>query len=107
MTSAVVIGVDGGGTYTRAVCADRAGNILAQAQTGGANPSKNVDAEQNMQGAIQQVLAAAGRTATDVAGLVAGIADLDAAEDEVWAQRFTSLPALTIRPYCVNDAVVA
>jgi len=107
MSAAVVIGLDGGGTYTRAVCADLAGNLLAQAQSGGANPSKNVDAEQNIQSAIQQVLAAAGRTAADVAGLTAGISGLDAAEDQVWAHRFTTIPTLAIQPDCVNDAVVA
>lgn len=107
MTTPVVIGLDGGGTYTRALCADLAGNVLAQAQTGGANPSKNADAEQNVQGAIRQVLALAHRAPAAVVGLVAGIAGLDAAADQVWAEKFTTVPGLTIQPHCVNDAVVA
>lgn len=107
MPAPVVVGLDGGGTYTRAVCADLAGNVLAQAQTGGANPSKNADAEQNLQGAIQQVLALAQRTPAEVVELVAGISGLDDPADQTWAQKFTTVPGLTIQPACVNDAVVA
>ncbi len=105
--TAIVIGIDGGGTYTRALAADLNGRVLAQAQSGGANPSKNADAEQNIQTAIQQVISAAGCTPAQVVGLVAGIAGLDAPEDQAWAQRFTTIPGLSIKPYCVNDAVVA
>lgn len=55
-TEQVVIGVDGGGTYTRVLCTDLAGNVLARVQVGGANPSKNHDAKQNVQQALWQVL---------------------------------------------------
>lgn len=103
----IVIGIDGGGTYTRALAADLTGRVLAQAQTGGANPSKNTDAEQNIQAAIHQVISGAGCTPAHVTGLVAGIAGLDAPNDQEWAQRFATIPGLPIKPYCINDAVVA
>jgi glucosamine kinase len=103
----IVVGIDGGGTYTRALAADLTGRVLAQAQAGGANPAKNADAEQNVQRAIQQVLADAGCPAAQVVGVVAGLAGLDAPEDRVWAEQFTSIPGLPIKPHCVNDAVIA
>jgi glucosamine kinase len=42
-----------------------------------------------------------------VVALVAGIAGLDAAEDQQWAERFTALPGLNCPRLHVNDAVVA
>lgn len=106
-TQPIVIGLDGGGTYTRALCTDLTGHVLAAVQTGGANPSHNADAEQNVQAAIRQVIEQAGYTAGDVVSLVAGLAGLDDPDDLSWAARFTRIPGLTIGPTCVNDAVVA
>ena len=106
-TEQVVIGLDGGGTSTRVLCVDLAGNVLAHTQAGGANPSKNVDAEANIQQAIGQALAWARRQPEQVAALVAGIAGLDEPDDHRWAAQFTSLPGLVVKPHCVNDAVVA
>jgi glucosamine kinase len=103
----IVIGLDGGGTYTRALCADLAGNVLAQAQSGGANWSKNPDAEQNIHRAIHEVVHASGARLDQVAAVVAGIAGLDSPEDLDWAERFVALPGLPVKPQCVNDAVVA
>ena len=58
--NAVVIGLDGGGTYTRALCTDLNGHILAAAQTGGSHPQKNPTAQKNVRNAIRQVLMEAG-----------------------------------------------
>lgn len=106
-TEQVVIGVDGGGTYTRVLCADLAGNVLARTQAGGANPSKNTDAEATVQQAITQALIQAQRQPAQVVALVAGIAGLDEPADSIWAERFTTLPGCAVKPHCVNDAVVA
>ncbi|MFN8441581.1 MAG: BadF/BadG/BcrA/BcrD ATPase family protein [Caldilineaceae bacterium] len=103
----VLLGVDGGGTYTRVVCTDLVGHILAQAQRGGANPSKNADAEQNVQGALVEALEKANCAPAQIAGLVAGIAGLDEAADMEWAERFTTLAGMSGKPVCVNDAVIA
>lgn len=103
----IVIGLDGGGTYTRALCADLAGHVLAAVETGGANPAHNANPEQNVQTAISQVLAQAGHTGANVVSLIAGLAGLNEPEDLIWAERFTHVPGLMIRPTCVNDAVVA
>lgn len=103
----IVIGLDGGGSYTRVVCANMSGQILARTQTGGANPEKNIDAEQNVQSALNQAIVAAGHAPQQVAGLTAGFAGFDSPEDLAWAERFATIPDLTVAPYCVNDAVVA
>ena len=76
MTARVVLGVDGGGTYTRAMTADFEGRVLAYAETGGSNPNHHPRAEENAREAIQQVLAAAGCEPGQVEALVAGFAGL-------------------------------
>ena len=62
----VVIGVDGGGTSTRALCATLDGRVLARAEAGGSNPSHNHDTEGNVQTAIKLVLQHADRSPGDV-----------------------------------------
>jgi glucosamine kinase len=106
-TRPFVIGVDGGGTYTRVLCADLAGNILAAAQAGGANPSKNAAAEENFRQAVLEAVARAGLPLTQAMAFVAGLSGLDEPADQAWAARFTALPGLAVQARCVNDAVVA
>ena len=103
----IVIGMDGGGTTTRALAVDLTGRTLAWAQAGSASPGKTPHARDHVRQAIQDVVAQAGRTLSDVAALVAGIAEIDGPEDEVWAADFTTLPGLTCPRLHVNDAVVA
>lgn len=103
----IVLGMDGGGTRTRAVAVDLTGRTLAWVQAGSAGPGKTPHARENVRQAVQEVAAQAGRTLSDVAALVVGIAELNAPEDEVWATEFTTLPGLTCPRIHVNDAVVA
>ena len=103
----IVIGMDGGGTTTRALAVDLTGRALAWAQAGCASPAKSPDARENVRQAIQDVVAQAGREQTDVAALVAGLANIDTPEDQVWADEFTTLPGLSCPRLHVNDAVVA
>lgn len=106
-TNALVIGIEGGGTHTRALCCDLAGNVLAYARTGGSHPSHNADAATNVQTAIREVVTAAGRMLEDVVGLVAGIAGFNVPQDHTWAEEFTDLPGLHCARLHVNDALVA
>jgi glucosamine kinase len=103
----LVIGLDGGGTYTRALGVDLVGNVLASTQTGGANPSKNSDAAQNLRQAVDTILRAAGSQPDALVAIVAGIAGLDAPEDYAWAAQATAWADLRVQTQCVNDAVVA
>lgn len=103
----IVIGIDGGGTTTRALAVDLTGRRLASALSGSASPSKSPQARDHVRQAILEVTAKAGRTLTGVAALVAGLAGLDDPEDQVWADDFTTLPDLNCPRLHVNDAVVA
>jgi glucosamine kinase len=103
----IVVGLDGGGTYTRVLCADLEGRALAYIQAGGANPRKNAEAEQTVRAAIKEALWSAGVQPEQVGGMVAGISGLNSPQDVAWATRFTTLPGVSVPPYCVNDAVAA
>lgn len=107
IADSIVIGIDGGGTSTRALAADLTGRVLAHAQSGAASPDKSPDAERNTRQAIEEVLCTAKRKPVDVVALVAGIAGLNRPEDQEWATRFTALPGLECPRIHVNDAVVA
>lgn len=103
----IVIGMDGGGTYTRAVAADLSGHVLATVTTDAASPNKTANAQENVQNAIREAVSRSGHTLTDVVGLVAGIAGLDSPEDQEWANKFTDVPGLNCPRLHVNDAIVA
>jgi len=107
MSSEIVVGIDGGGTYTRVMAADLTGQVLAYAQAGPASPNKSDRALENVQQAIQEVLARAGRSPEEVVALVGGMAGLDSPGDQEWAARFTALPGIECARTHVNDAVVA
>jgi glucosamine kinase len=91
MTTEIVIGIDGGGTYTRALAADLSGHVLASVETKAASPNKTSEAQENVQQAIREVVARSGRRLEDVVGLVAGLAGLDSPQDREWAEQFTAM----------------
>lgn len=106
-SSAIVLGVEGGGSKTRAVCAQLDGTVLATALGGGANPSHVEDAVAAVHGTIRRALEASRRSAGDVAALVLGCAGLDSESDGVWARELTAVPGLRCSTREVNDAEVA
>lgn len=103
----MVIGIDGGGTKTRALAVDLTGRRLATALSGCAAPGKSLHAREHVRQVIQEVTTKADRKLSDVAALVAGLAELDEPKDELWANDFTAFPELTGPRLHVNDAVVA
>lgn len=103
----IVVGIDGGGTYTRVAVADVSGRVLATAMGGAASPNKTAHARENVQNAIREAVSRAGCKLEEVAGLVAGIAGLDSPNDQQWAETFTDLPGMGCPRLHVNDAVVA
>jgi glucosamine kinase len=102
-----IIGIDGGGSHSRAVCADCDGRILGLARGGGTSPSHNADAYENTQAILRDVLTAAGISDNQVFVLAAGLAGLDRPADLDWASRNTALPNPTGRRVLVNDSHVA
>jgi glucosamine kinase len=103
----VLVGVDGGGTYSRALCTDLSGNVLAYAEGLATNPDYAGAAHQNFRNLMDGLLASAGKTAENIVGLAAGLAGLDALDDDEWALAMTRLPDMRCTPVYVNDATVA
>jgi glucosamine kinase len=103
----IVIGIDGGGTTTRALASDLEGNILGYVESGSARLDNNRDAIQNVQEAVMKVVQNSQRELSDVAYLVAGIAGLDSTKDKKWVESLTDLSELHCPRLHVNDAVVA
>lgn len=103
----VVIGVDAGGTHTRAICAAMDGTILGRAVGRGGSPNHNHDGRSQVHNAIRGALTNAGRGAGDVAALVAGLAGYDDESAEAWASDFTTVPGLEGCRVHLNDAEVA
>lgn len=102
-----MVGIDGGGSYSRAVCTDLDGRILAMAKGSGTSPSHNTDACGNTQAVIRDVLAGANAAESEVLILAAGLAGLDAPGDLEWASRNTVLAGGAGRSLLVNDSHVA
>ncbi|EFM12479.1 ATPase BadF/BadG/BcrA/BcrD type [Paenibacillus curdlanolyticus YK9] len=106
-TKEIVIGIDGGGTHTRVMAVDLAGNVLSYIENGASSIYSDLKAKDNVQQAIIEAVHQAGRTMNDVQALTAGIAGFDKADDLGWVQALTTIDGLNCRKQHVNDAVVA
>lgn len=102
-----VIGVDAGGTRTRAVCVGLDGSLLGQAFGHGGSPTHNDDARDQVAQTVAAAIADAALPATEAVGLCAGMAGLHHATDREWAQTFFEVPDLSCPLDLVNDAVIA
>jgi len=103
----VVVGVDAGGSFTRALCVGLDGSVLGRASSGGGSPAHNADARANIRAAIIDSLEAAGSSVTDVVAIVAGIAGFDVPSDAEWAHEFIAVPGIGGVRIAVNDTEVA
>lgn len=103
----VVIGIDGGGTYTRVMVVDFCGHVLSYVEKGASSIYKDLNAAQNVQQAIEEALNRAGKHADQARMLTAGIAGFDSDSDYEWVQPLTAVEGLHCRKEHVNDAVVA
>jgi glucosamine kinase len=107
LKQSVVIGIDGGGTYTRVAVADLEGNVLSHSIKGGSHPGKNQDPLSNVQQAIQEALHVAGCSTSSVSYVVGGFAGLNERSDLGWARELTNVPGLNCPKEHKNDAEVA
>ncbi|MEK5448090.1 N-acetylglucosamine kinase [Paenibacillus sp. FSL R7-0331] len=103
----VVIGIDGGGTNTRAIAADIHGNILACSIKGSASIYRESSVQANVQSAITEVISQGGIKESRVIGIAAGIAGFDSPEDLEWVAPLTAVPGLACPRWHVNDALIA
>ncbi|MCM3130306.1 BadF/BadG/BcrA/BcrD ATPase family protein [Paenibacillus provencensis] len=103
----IVIGIDGGGSYTRVTVADFTGQILAQVRKGGTNHLHNVQAEEHLRTGILDVLDAAGRQLDHVASITAALAGIDKPGDENWALEVLHDLGISTNGQVVNDTLAA
>lgn len=103
----IFIGIDGGGTHTRAIAVDETGKLLARADGGGVNREHTPDAEFNLLEVVRAVIANANADVAEVAGLAAGLAGLNDEDDSIRAENLLDSLGFDCLCICVNDAVVA
>jgi len=106
-TEGVIVGIDGGGTFTRVMVSDMAGNVLAHCAKDGASLYHNSAAAMNVQSAISEALTKADIQEGQVVGMAAGIAGYDNPTDLEWIVPLTDLPGLSCPKWHVNDAWIA
>ena len=108
MNRKVILGIDGGGSYTRVAAVDEQGRLIAHVKYhGAASMRKDVNAARNVHCAIAQTLDKAGIAADDVLGLAAGVAGYDSDADLSWVQTLTDMEGLVCPKIHVNDSVAA
>ncbi|OAS20664.1 BadF/BadG/BcrA/BcrD ATPase family protein [Paenibacillus oryzisoli] len=107
MQKNIVIGIDGGGTHTRAVAVDTTGHVLAHSRSGAANLHKDPHAKQHVRAAIANLLAKVGCNEGDIISLVAGFAGLDRTEDQAWCDDFIDIDGMNGTKRAVSDAWIA
>lgn len=107
LSKEIVLGIDGGGTYTRVVVADLRGNLLGFSKKAGSHPGKNINPEGNVKAAISEALHKANQSAENVKYLVGGFAGLNAPEDKKWVERYISASGIQAPSILINDAEVA
>lgn len=101
----VVIGVDSGGSTTRALAVTLEGERVGYGESGGGNLLHDKKGRENVREAI--VRAADGCGIVSVVRVISGIAGLNRPEDEAWAAEATDVPGLVAARTQVNDSEVA
>jgi len=103
-----LMGIDGGGTYTRVAIVNTEGKLLACIRRpGGAFLWKNANANENVCLAVSAAMKEADCAFGDVIALTAGIAGYDQKKDLRWVHKLTKIQGLRCPKEHVNDAVIA
>ena len=108
MSKKIIMGMEGGGTFTRIAIADTYGNLLAYVKhNGSAHPRKDPAAKQNIRNAMHEALKIAGCRIEDIISLTAGMPGYDKESDLTWVRDLTDIEGLICPIQHVNDATVA
>ncbi|MEH7344341.1 BadF/BadG/BcrA/BcrD ATPase family protein [Bacillus sp. JJ1532] len=107
MNQQIVLGIDGGGTYTRVVVANLKGNILGFSRKAGSHPGKNKDPLKNVNMAIKGALEEAKQPEQAIQYIVAGFAGLNEEKDKQWATDLLLNRELLVPTAVMNDAEIA
>jgi glucosamine kinase len=110
VTEALAVGVDLGGSGTRALVVDSSGTVLGAGRAGGGNPTSHGTAKALAELGTALSSALAGVDAAKVESLVLGMAGGGALSDPVVAQAYAALfddLGVTARPALMGDALCA
>jgi glucosamine kinase len=110
VTEALAVGIDLGGSATRALVVDHAGTVLGAGQAGGGNPTSLGTAKALAELGAALGTALAGVAANKVESLYLGMAGGGALSDPVVARAYTALfddVGVTARPVLIGDALCA
>ncbi|GMK41976.1 N-acetylglucosamine kinase [Paenibacillus sp. CCS19] len=105
--SGIVVGIDGGGSYSRAMAVDMEGNMLAYSEQGPASIYKDTNAAANVQQVIRDAVDKAGCALDDIRAIAAGIAGYDAPSDREWVEALTAVEGINCSRWHFNDTVAA
>jgi N-acetylglucosamine kinase-like BadF-type ATPase len=105
----LLLGVDGGGTHTRAVVADGSGRVLGRGDAGASNQATtgSAAAGRSIQAAALQALGRARLRAGDIVAACFGLAGLDHPRDEEVFRAAIAPLGLSGSVSLVNDSVIA
>ncbi|WP_062104360.1 BadF/BadG/BcrA/BcrD ATPase family protein [Bacillus niameyensis] len=106
MQNSYVIGLEGGGSFTRVMVADLQGNILAYKESGSAHPYRDPRAGENIQNAVLQALRTAEVSLNEVVHFTAGLPSYQQEEDLPLAHSLLDIEGLACQKTIVNDSVV-
>ncbi|GIN59106.1 N-acetylmuramic acid/N-acetylglucosamine kinase [Lederbergia ruris] len=106
MIRACVIGLEGGGTNTRAMVADLQGHVLAYQESGSAHPYRDPTAKENIQMAILGALSTAERSLEDVCYVAAGLPCYQQKEDLPLAKSLLYIDGMSCPHRIMNDSEV-
>ena len=108
MKTKIIMGIDGGGTYTRVLIQDTQHNTLSHIKhNGGASYHKNPNAINDVQTAIKKAVSEANLQMKDIDVAVLGIAGYDKESDLAWVKELTNIPQLRAKVINLNDAKIA
>ncbi len=108
MKGKAILGIDGGGTYTRVAVTDIEGTLLSYVEwKGGAFKLKDAKANENVFNAIHAATTKANCELCDIVALTAGIAGYDRESDLEWVRELTNIDGLNCSQQHVSDFVIA
>ena len=109
MSTDVVLGLDGGGTRTRAAVTDLDGHLLGVAERGGASIEFNDPriARDNLRSAVRAAVSDASHSIQDVVAFTAGIGGVGVPGAAEEAEQAFSIDGLQCEVRVVSDGVVA
>lgn len=106
---ALFVGVDGGGTHTRAIVGDDVGRVLGRGDAGASNQATtgSASAGRAIQAAVCAALAQAGSGPGEIAAACLGLAGLDRPQDETAFAPSAEALGFPRAARLVNDSVIA